>query len=253
MNVLSIAGFDPSGGAGVLADLSTFTAHGAHGCAVITAITAQNARTVDRVAPVDADLVRAQLDTLVAGVPIAATKIGMLGSAAVARTVADAVRVHGLPQVVVDPVLRASAGPSLLEPAALDVLRRELFARATLITPNAEEAAVLLDRPVPATVRELRDAAFGLRESGAPWVLVKGGHVDSGDECVDVLCGDREVHELRVRRINGAELHGTGCMLSSAIASRLALGAPMIDACAAAQRYVAARLAEADQLVEMLS
>jgi len=251
VNVLSIAGFDPSGGAGVLADIKTFAAHGVEGCGVVTAITAQNASAVTRVEPVDATLVRAQLETLFAGVSVAAVKVGMLGDAAVVRVVAELVRQHAPPNIVVDPVLRASAGGALLAGDALDVLRRELFPWASLITPNAGEAAAMLGTPAPRTIREMAAAAAALIESGARWVLVKGGHVDLGDDCVDVLFGHDEVHELRVPRVVGAELHGTGCALSSAIAARLAQGAPMLDACADAQRYVAARIAGSHVLESM--
>lgn len=242
MSVLSIAGFDPGGGAGVLADIKTFAAHGVDGCAIVTAITAQNARAVNRIDAVDATLVRAQLETLLGDVEISAVKIGMLGSTAIVRVVAECVRKHALPCVVIDPVLRASAGASLLDDDALDVLRRELFPIAGLITPNAMEVAALLDASAPRTIREMCDAASELLRFGADWVLVKGGHIDLGNDCVDLLCGHDEVHELRVPRVDGAELHGTGCMLSSAIAARLAQGASIVDACVDAQRYVARKM-----------
>lgn len=242
MNVLSIAGFDPSGGAGVLADIKTFAAHGVDGCGVVTAITAQNARAVERVEAVDASLVRAQLETLFATATPAATKIGMLGNAPVTRVVSEIVRTRELPNVVVDPVLRATAGAALLAFDAIDVLRRDLLPYTTLVTPNAPEAGVLLDRPAPRTTRDMHDAAIALRHFGARWVLVKGGHVALDDDCVDLLFGHDEVHELRVPRVQ-SEMHGTGCALSSAIAAKLALGASMVDACADAQRYVAARIA----------
>ncbi len=253
MSVLSIAGFDPSGGAGVLADVKTFAANGVDGCAVVTAVTAQNARTVTRVEPVAPDLIRAQLDAVLAERPIAAVKIGMLGTAGVARAVAAVLRESMLPNIVVDPVIRASTGAALLDDEGIGVLRAELLPLANGITPNATEAGILLGRAAPATVREMRDTANALRALGPAWVLVTGGHVEAGDDCVDVLCGPGTDRELRVARVASAGMHGTGCRLSSAIAARLALGEGVIDACAAAQRQVAAAMMHHEQTLESVS
>ena len=243
--VLSIAGSDPSGGAGVQADLRTFAALGVDAGAVIAVLTAQNAREVLGVLAVPADFITLQLDAVFAEGDIAAVKVGMLGDAPAVQAVAAALRVHRPRSVVVDPVLRSTSGTVLLAPPAVEVLRRELLSLATVVTPNAAEAGALLERATPATVREMREAADALCALGVSWVLVTGGHVAAGADCVDVLAGTSGIHELRTPRIPGADRHGTGCVLSSAIAAFLARGWDVPCACAAAQGFVAAMLAAA--------
>lgn len=226
-NVLSIAGVDPSGGAGLFADLKTFSALGAYGCGVVAALTAQNTRAVTGVFLPPDDFIRQQIDTLFADVAIAAAKIGMLGNAGVVRAVADGLSVSNrrqLPFLVLDPVMVAKSGDKLLADDAIAMLREALFPLATIITPNLPEAAVLLRQTTPESLKDMRRAAEKLREilphTGQRWVLLKGGHLPGGD-LVDLLFdGDRMV-ELESRRIDTNNTHGTGCTYSAAIAALL--------------------------------
>jgi hydroxymethylpyrimidine/phosphomethylpyrimidine kinase len=230
-NVVSIAGVDPSGGAGVLADIKAFSALGAYGCGVIAALTAQNTQGVAGVHVPPTDFLRLQIDTLFADVAIHATKIGMLGSAEVTAAVAERLAHWQAANVVLDPVMVAKSGDHLLARNAIAMMREVLFPQAFLITPNLPEAGVLLEQRAPETVKEMYRAAERLREllpvSSERWVLLKGGHLP-GSEVVDLLFdGDRMV-ELPAPRIDTRNTHGTGCTLSSAIAALLpqAAGAP---------------------------
>lgn len=223
-NVVSIAGVDPGGGAGVFADLKTFSALGAYGCGVIAALTAQNTRAVAGVHVPPTDFLRLQIDTLFADVALAATKIGMLGSAEVTATVADRLAHWQAANVVLDPVMVAKSGDSLLAKSALAAMREALFPQAFMITPNLPEAGVLLEQRAPESVKEMYRAAERLRAllplSSERWVLLKGGHLP-GSELVDLLFdGDRMV-ELPAPRIDTRNTHGTGCTLSSAVAALL--------------------------------
>ncbi len=248
-NVLAVAGSDPSGGAGVQADLKTFAAFGVYGGAVITALTAQNTIGIAGVNPVDASFVALQLQTVVSDMALDAVKVGMLGSASVVRSVAAVFRACSVANIVVDPVLRASTGSSLLGADGVVALREELLPLAHVITPNAAEAGVLLSRAAPASLRDMHDAARALRKFGSAYVLVTGGHVATGADCVDVLCDQHGItHELRSIRIGDASRHGTGCTLSSAIAALLALGRDVAAACEEAQAYVGAAIVAAGDL-----
>ncbi len=223
-NVVSIAGIDPSGGAGVLADLKTFSALGAYGCGVVAALTAQNTQAVTGVHVPPTDFLRLQIDTLFADVTLHATKIGMLGSAEVTAAVADRLAHWKAGNVVLDPVMVAKSGDSLLARSAIAMMREALFPQAFLITPNLPEAGVLLEQRAPESVKEMYRAAERLREllplSSERWVLLKGGHLP-GNELVDLLFdGDRMV-ELPAQRIDTKNTHGTGCTLSSAITALL--------------------------------
>ena len=223
-NVLTIAGIDPSGGAGVLADLKTFSALGAYGCGVIAALTAQNTHAVTAVHVPPTDFLRLQIDTLFADVQLHATKIGMLGSAEVTATVADRLAHWKAVKVVLDPVMVAKSGDSLLAKSAISMMREALFPQAFMITPNLPEAGVLLGQRAPESVKDMYRAAERLREllplSSERWVLLKGGHLP-GNELMDLLFdGDRMV-ELPAARIETRNTHGTGCTLSSAVAALL--------------------------------
>ena len=238
-NVVSIAGIDPSGGAGVFADLKTFAALGAYGCGVVAALTAQNTRAVSGVHVPPTDFLRLQIDTLFADVHLHATKIGMLGSAEVTATVADRLAHWQAANVVLDPVMVAKSGDSLLAKSAIAMLREALFPQAFLITPNLPEAGVLLEQRAPESVKEMYRAAERLREllplSSERWVLLKGGHLP-GNELVDLLFdGDRMV-ELPAPRIETKNTHGTGCTLSSAVAALLPQTAGSFRAVEAAVR-----------------
>jgi len=251
-NVVSIAGVDPSGGAGVLADLKTFSALGAYGCGVVATLTAQNTQGVSGVHVPPVDFLRLQIDTLFSDVAIAAVKIGMLGSAAVVSTVADRLAHWKARNVVLDPVMVAKSGDELLDREAVAMLREALFPRAFVVTPNLPEAGVLLGARAVETTREMYRVAERLREllptDSERWVLLKGGHLP-GSELVDLLFdGDRMI-ELPARRIDTKNTHGTGCTLSSAIAALL----PRCDgqaeaAVRAARDYLQGAIAAADRL-----
>ena len=223
-NVLSIAGVDPSGGAGIFADLKAFSALGAYGCGVVAALTAQNTQVVAAVHVPPIDFLRQQLDTLFADVTLHAVKIGMLGGADVVGTVADTLAREKAPNVVLDPVMVAKSGDHLLAKSAVAMMREALFPQAFMITPNLPEAGVLLEQRAPETVKEMYRAAERLREllptSSERWVLLKGGHLP-GNELTDLLFdGDRMV-EMSGHRIETRNTHGTGCSLSSAVAALL--------------------------------
>ena len=239
--VLTIAGSDSSGGAGIQADLRTFAALGVHGATAITAITAQNASGVSAIAPLAADLVTAQIEAAAAA-PIGATKIGMLATAAIAEAVAAAIEALELPLVVLDPVLASTSGTRLLDADGVQTLLLELMPRALVITPNTLEAEALSGRPIR-SAEDARDAATRLHDMGARNVIITGGHAP-GDArsrrvVIDLLFDGRRFRESRVPRVAGRSVRGTGCSYASAIAAFLALGRSLPDAAGRAQRHVA--------------
>ncbi|GAB7562369.1 bifunctional hydroxymethylpyrimidine kinase/phosphomethylpyrimidine kinase [Methylobacillus methanolivorans] len=244
--VLSIAGSDSSGGAGIQADLKTFSALGCYGMTAITALTAQNTQGVRAIHSVPAQMLRDQIDAVVEDIGVDAVKIGMLHSPEVVMTVAEALDAHGLKQVVLDPVMVAANGAKLISDEAIALLVRELFPRALVVTPNLDEAALLLGRSLTAT-DELEQAAHELLGQGARAVLLKGGHLP-GHDVLDILVQANsagqitELHKLHSLRISTHNLHGTGCTLSSAIAAYLALGFNLPDAVQAARIYVRSAL-----------
>lgn len=247
-NALAIAGVDPSGGAGVLADIKTFSALGAYGCGVIAALTAQNTREVTGIHEPPADFVRLQIDTLFRDVTIHAVKIGMLGTVAAVRAVADGLSKWQPPCVVLDPVMVAKSGDALLDPAAVSTLREALLPLATILTPNLPESGMLLESRGPESIKEMFRVAERLRrlmpDSPARWVLLKGGHLP-GSELVDLLFdGDRMI-ELRSRRIDTANTHGTGCTLSSAVCALVPQRPEVPDAVREARDYVNRAIAAA--------
>jgi hydroxymethylpyrimidine/phosphomethylpyrimidine kinase len=239
-NVVSIAGVDPSGGAGVLADVKTFSALGAYGCGAIAALTAQNTRAVTGIHEVPPEFLQLQLDTLFDDVRIDAVKIGMLASSALIRTVADALRRHRPRFVVLDPVMVAKSGDRLLRDEAVEALRAELLPLATVVTPNLPEAGDLLGTAVPDSPEAMRRAARALREHGPANVLMKGGHLP-GDRLVDMLFDGARFVELPAERVPTKNTHGTGCTLSSAIAALL----PQRDSVEAAVRDARAYVLDA--------
>lgn len=247
-NVLTIAGSDPSGGAGIQADLRTFAALGVFGCAAVSLLTAQNTREVTGLLATPADFVTLQLDTLFADVTVDAVKIGALGNASVVSAVAGALRSRRIANVVLDPIVRTGNGAPLLDDAGVAALRSELLPLALLVTPNAVEAGVLASRPAPSGREDARDVARALHAAGAMNILLTGGHIDDGPDCVDLLFDGRQFHEMRVPRVLTERLHGTGCTLSSAIAALLARGRSLPDACAEAQQFVATAIEECESL-----
>jgi hydroxymethylpyrimidine/phosphomethylpyrimidine kinase len=243
---LTIAGSDSGGGAGIQADLKTFHRFGVFGTSAITAVTAQNTRGVDDWVALDPAFVRKQIDAVALDLRPAAVKCGMLGTAEVVDVVADALRHHALAPFVLDPVMVATSGDPLLDTAAVAAIRDRLMPLADLATPNLDEVAVLLGTRPP-NEHGMRDAAEQIvRTLGARAALVKGGHLD-GDVVVDVLF-DGAMHVFRRPRVDTSSTHGTGCTLSAAIAARLALGDPMLDAVGAALEFVHRAIATAPGL-----
>lgn len=239
---LTIAGSDSGGGAGIQADLKTFAAHGVHGLSAIAALTAQNTCGVRAVHVPEVAFLRAQLDALFDDFDIGAIKLGMLASAAVIDTVAEVLAAHAETPVVLDPVMVATSGAQLLEPAALFSLRTRLVPRATVITPNIPEAELLLGHSVHG---EDADAAVdALRALGAPAVLLKGGHLATTTEVADRF-GDRDGRQTFTHARIPLEAHGTGCTLASAIAAGLCLGQDLRAACRSATDYVHGALTHA--------
>ncbi|MCL2644130.1 MAG: bifunctional hydroxymethylpyrimidine kinase/phosphomethylpyrimidine kinase [Betaproteobacteria bacterium] len=228
-NVVSIAGIDPSGGAGVFADIKAFSALGAYGCGIVAALTAQNTQGVTGVHTPPVEFLRLQIDTLFADVALHACKIGMLGNAAIVATVADRLSHWQATNVVLDPVMTAKSGDTLLDRDAIATLREALFPLAFIITPNLPESGLLLNGRTPETLREMRRAAERLREmlptTSQRWVLLKGGHLP-GNELIDLLFDGERMIELSARRIDTSNTHGTGCTLSSAIAALLPQAPP---------------------------
>lgn len=225
---LTIAGSDSGGGAGIQADLKTFHAFGVFGTSAITAITVQNTVGVTAVQKIEPELVAGQIEAVAADLEPAACKSGMLADAPIIRAVAQALARSAIPEYVLDPVMVAASGDPLLEEAAVDALRTELLPLATLVTPNLDEAGILVGAPVR-TEAEMRVAAEQLVADGCRAVLIKGGHLQSA-EVVDVLLDGTEWREWRAPKLPVGNAHGTGCTLSAAIAACLAVGLPVADA-----------------------
>ncbi|HET9904800.1 MAG TPA: bifunctional hydroxymethylpyrimidine kinase/phosphomethylpyrimidine kinase [Xanthobacteraceae bacterium] len=244
---VTIAGSDSGGGAGIQADLKTFSALGVYGASVIAALTAQNTHGVSAIHDVPAAFVAAQMDAVFSDLPVGAVKIGMLSQADIIAAVAAGLDRHRQKRVVLDPVMVATSGDRLLASEAVDILRRELVPRALVITPNLQEAAALLDAPVARSESEMRRQAERLLALGAAAVLIKGGH-DRGPESIDLLFEPTRETRLAATRIATRNTHGTGCTLSSAIAAGLAKGLDLVDAVRAAKTYVTDAIAAADRL-----
>ncbi|MEU7043078.1 bifunctional hydroxymethylpyrimidine kinase/phosphomethylpyrimidine kinase [Streptomyces varsoviensis] len=237
--VLTVAGSDSGGGAGIQADLKTMLALGVHGMSVLTAVTAQNSRGVQGAWPLPAEAVRAQFRSVVDDIGVQAVKTGMLASAELVETVAGLLTGVGAP-VVVDPVGVSKHGDALLAATALDAVRTKLLPTATVATPNLDEVAQLTGVRVAAE-DDLRRAADAVLEYGPTWALIKGGHLDG--DAVDLLTDGAEEHWLRSARLDNRHTHGTGCTLASAIASELAKGRTVPAAVAAAKEYVTEAIA----------
>ncbi|HXI31806.1 MAG TPA: bifunctional hydroxymethylpyrimidine kinase/phosphomethylpyrimidine kinase [Vicinamibacterales bacterium] len=285
---LTIAGSDPSGGAGVQADLKTFAAFGLYGACAITAVTVQSTKGVEAVAPLAADLVTAQIEAVAGDLTIAATKIGMLATAAIVEAVAAAIEELDLPLVVVDPVLVSSSGERLLDADGVAALRHLLLPLARVVTPNIPEAEALSGIRI-VSPDTMRDAARRIHDMGARAVIITGGHAPQNlnpwnpepqnpqpsnpepgnqepgnrepenreppnpeprtpNSVVDLLFDGRAFHEQRVTRIDSRHTHGTGCTYASAVAASLALGRDLAEAAARAQQYVAGAIAHAPGL-----
>ncbi len=235
-SVLTIAGSDSGGGAGIQADLKTFAAHGVHGLSAIAALTAQHTRGVTAVHVPDIGFLRAQIDACFEDFRIVAIKLGMLANAEVIDIIADALEHYAAPHVVLDPVMVATSGARLLEAAALDALRTRLLPLSSVVTPNLPEAELLLGHHIPDR-DAMRIACTELLATGARAVLLKGGHLDDEGDVVDLLADGADIHEISHPRLH-VDAHGTGCTLASAVAANLALGKPLPVACNDAADYV---------------
>jgi len=245
-NVLTIAGSDPSGGAGIQADLKTFSALGVYGASVITALTAQNTQGVRGFTVVEPAFVADQIDSVFDDLRIDAVKIGMVATAAIATAIAERLRHYRARSIVLDPVMVAKSGDLLLQDDAIVAIREELVPLATVMTPNLPEAAVLCGEAAPVTLAEMHRTVRSLHHLGARAVLLKGGALDSADS-PDVLFDGIEAIELPARRIATRNTHGTGCTLSAAIAALLPRY-PLLEAVRRAKAYLTDALAASGRL-----
>ena len=234
---LTIAGSDSGGGAGLQADLKTFAALGVYGMSAVTAITAQNTVGVQGVIELPADFVGLQIDSVVTDIGVDAVKTGMLANADIIAVVAAKVREHDLPNLVVDPVMVAKSGDPLLREDARQALIEQLIPLAKVLTPNLHEAQMLTGMEIE-SLEDMRRAARAIHELGAQNVVVKGGHLPSSDESVDVLYDGRDFIEFSAPRIETENTHGTGCTFASAIAAELAKGKTVPEAVEAAKEFI---------------
>ncbi|MEB5749794.1 bifunctional hydroxymethylpyrimidine kinase/phosphomethylpyrimidine kinase [Leclercia adecarboxylata] len=247
INALTIAGTDPSGGAGIQADLKTFSALGAYGCSVITALVAQNTRGVQSVYCIEPDFVAAQLESVFSDVRIDTTKIGMLAEADIVEAVAEQLLRHQVKNVVLDTVMLAKSGDPLLSPSAVDTLRKKLLPQVALITPNLPEAAALLDAPHARNEQEMKAQGDALLAMGCEAVLMKGGHLDD-PESPDWLFTRDGTLRFAAPRINTKNTHGTGCTLSAALAALRPQHDSWADTVREAKAWLSCALAQADTL-----
>ena len=234
--MLTIAGSDSGGGAGIQADLKTFVALGCHGMSALTAVTAQNTRGVTAIHDVPPDIVEAQIDAVITDIGMDACKTGMLSSASIIEAVARALERHAVSNVVVDPVSVSTSGAKLLQDDAVEAMRDRLLPLARVVTPNLHEAALLAGHDVD-SLDGMREVAHEIHALGPRTVLVKGGH-HGGDRAIDIFFDGSTHHELIGTRYDTQDTHGTGCVLSAAIAARLAHGDDLIDAVRAGKAFV---------------
>lgn len=247
INALTIAGTDPSGGAGIQADLKTFSALGAYGCSVITALVAQNTHGVQSVYRIEPDFVAAQLDSVLNDVRIDTTKIGMLAETDIVEAVAERLQRHRVENVVLDTVMLAKSGDALLSAAAVETLRQRLLPQVSLITPNLPEAAALLNAPHARNEREMLEQGRALLAMGCGAVLMKGGHLDDAESPDWLFTRDGETR-FTAPRVNTKNTHGTGCTLSAALAALRPRHSGWGDTVREAKAWLSAALAQADTL-----
>ena len=246
-NALTIAGSDSGGGAGIQADLKTFSALGTYGASVITAVTAQNTKVVTAISDIPPDVIAAQMDAVFSDIRIDAVKIGMLSRPEVIEVVADRLNYYGTKPIVLDPVMVSKSGDRLLQPDAVSALVQHLLPMATVITPNLPEAGDLLGREAPTDEASMIQALDSLRDLGAKAVLLKGGHLD-GPNSYDLFDNGKDRQQLQAERIDTNNTHGTGCTLSAAIAALLARGFALPAAVRTAKTYISQAISAADQL-----
>ena len=243
--VLSIAGSDSGGGAGIQADLKTFSARGVYGMSAITALTAQNTMGIQGVYEIDPSFVGEQIDSVMSDIGADAWKVGMLANAKIIRVVAERARKYNIELLVIDPVMVAKGGDPLLEPEAIKALILELIPLSFVLTPNLHEAYTLTDVTIENIV-DAKEAARKIYNMGAKNVLIKGGHMPKEDESIDLLYDGRNFIEFHAPRINTKNTHGTGCTFASAIAAELAKGSDIKKAVHIAKAYLTAAIQMAD-------
>ncbi|ERB64067.1 bifunctional hydroxymethylpyrimidine kinase/phosphomethylpyrimidine kinase [Vibrio coralliilyticus OCN008] len=246
--VLTIAGSDSGGGAGIQADIKAISATGSYACSVITAITSQNTLGVSAIHPVPLEHIESQLDAVFTDLNVVAVKVGMLADARIIKVVADKIRQYKPAHLVVDPVMVATSGDLLLEQSAISTLKEQLIPMADLITPNLPEGAALIDGAVPENEDQMGNMIEELRALGAKAVLLKGGHLEKGDNSNDLLILAQTSELLSAKRFPTKNTHGTGCTLSSAIASYLAQGNRLHKAVYLGKQYISQAIAHADEL-----
>ncbi|RNC28665.1 MAG: Hydroxymethylpyrimidine/phosphomethylpyrimidine kinase [Candidatus Dichloromethanomonas elyunquensis] len=233
--VLTIAGSDTCGGAGIQADLKTFSAHGIYGMSVITAVTAQNTQGVFAVQDIQPDIIGKQIDAIYQDIEVDALKIGMVSVIDTIRIIGSKLRAYGAKKIVLDPVMISKSGFALLQPEAREALLENLLPLSTITTPNIPEAEVISGKKIN-TLQDMREAAKMIADLGPMYVLVKGGHLEG--EAMDILYDGRMFHEFKAPRLNTKNTHGTGCTLSSAIASNLAKGMDVASAVELSKKYI---------------
>lgn len=246
-NILTIAGTDPSGGAGIQADIKTFSALGTYAMSVITAVVAQNTQGVRSFVCMDPQFVAEQIDAIFQDIQVDAVKIGMLANQSIVEAVTRKLREYQVKRIVVDPVMVAKSGDRLIDERAVAVMKSELFPLATVITPNIPEACALLREKGTVTLETIRDTARCLLRFGSEWVLLKGGHL-AGNDCLDILCNQQgEEYAYSDQRVDVKNTHGTGCTLSSAITALLP-DMPVPKAVAKAKGFLTQALITSNQL-----
>jgi hydroxymethylpyrimidine/phosphomethylpyrimidine kinase len=244
---LTIAGSDSGGGAGIQADLKTFSALGVYGASVIAALTAQNTKGVSGIFDVGPEFVRAQMDAVYSDLGVSATKIGMLGRAEVIEAVAEGLAAHEAKNIVLDPVMVATSGDLLLQPDAVETLKKKLLPRALVVTPNLAEAAVLSGEAPAQDEDAMARQGAAILKLGAQSVLVKGGHFENA-EATDILVDKDGIRRFSARRIDSKNTHGTGCTLSSAIAAGLARDMPLVESIALAKKFVSEAIKASNEI-----
>lgn len=246
--VLTIAGSDSGGGAGIQADIKAMSATGSFACSVITAITSQNTQGVSAIFPIPLDHVESQLDAVFTDLNIVAVKVGMLADSNIIKVVASKIRQYQPKHLVIDPVMVATSGDLLLEQSAISTLREELIPLADIITPNLPEGAALTGKPVPQSESEMNDMITDLRTLGSKAILLKGGHLEENENSNDLLIMQDCAELISAKRFPTKNTHGTGCTLSSAIASYLSQGNNLHKAVHLGKQYISQAIAHADEL-----
>ncbi len=245
---LTIAGSDSGGGAGIQADIKTFSALQVYAASVITAVTAQNTRGISAIHSIPSNIVAAQLRAVLEDLDVSAFKIGMLGDALTIDAIASVLDEFSVNSLVIDPVMVSKSGNALLQPEAISLLKNRLFPLATILTPNLPEAAVLTGLSEPQSLQEMYQILEPLHELGVPWVLLKGGHLPEENQAIDLLSDGEQVFEFKSERFKTKNTHGTGCTLSSAIAAGLAKGLGVEESVREAKSYISAAILAADTL-----